>query len=215
MEPVMNTPLYISAIRFPAASNAAATGWRDFYMLHKLVYSAYATKEAATAARPLFRFDLEGEYGYLYVQSTQEPNWARIPEPIRAHLIGPLLYEIPAADRLRFRLLAKPSIALKDPTQPRRPGKRSTIRDEDEQRDWLLRKGAEHGFSVESCILTERVWHDTKENEQHKGGPKPLIGIQYDGILAVTDREKLHQAIRTGVGPQKAFGFGLLSVAPM
>ncbi|NOG92330.1 MAG: type I-E CRISPR-associated protein Cas6/Cse3/CasE [Armatimonadetes bacterium] len=211
----MNTPLYISAIRFPAASNAATTAWRDFYMLHKLVYSAFATKEDATAARPLFRFDLEGEYGYLYVQSTQEPNWARIPEPIRAHLIGPLQYEIPAADRLRFRLLARPSWHVPRGRAVNGKQKRYALKTEKEQMEWLLRKGEEHGFSVESCILTERVWHDTKENEQHKGGPKPLIGIQYDGILAVTDREKLHQAIQTGIGPQKAYGFGLLSVAPL
>lgn len=42
-----------------------------------------------------------------------------------------------------------------------------------------------------------------------------LTAVQFDGVLVVTDPDKLREAVRNGIGPQKAFGFGLLSLAPL
>ena len=39
------------------------------------------------------------------------------------------------------------------------------------------------------------------------------FGVRFNGLLQVTDPEKLMQAVRNGIGPAKAFGFGLLSLA--
>lgn len=208
----MNNSLFISAIRFPRGSTAAATASQDFYMNHKLVYMAFPTKEAATAARVLFRFDIEGDDGYLCVQSKAEPDWSRLPEPIRKNITGPVPLAIPKAERFRFRLLAKPSFRIGKKGDSDK-GFRVTIAEPDNQMQWLRRKGEEHGFSIERCLLTERVWHDTKTNELLNGNPKPLYGVQFDGILRVTDRDRLIHAVANGIGPQKAYGFGLLSLA--
>ncbi len=210
-----NSILYISAIRFPMGSGAAMTASQDFYMNHKLVYAAFPTKEAATEARVLFRFDVEGDDGYLYVQSQRQPDWTLLPEAIRKNITGPIAYEIPTAEKMRFRLLAKPSWRLAKKASPMK-GKRITFEAESDQRKWLERKAAENGFRVEECVLTERVWFDTKTDERLRNGdPKPLYAIQFDGILTVTDRQKLEEAVRNGIGPQKAYGFGLLSLAPL
>jgi CRISPR-associated protein Cas6/Cse3/CasE subtype I-E len=54
-----------------------------------------------------------------------------------------------------------------------------------------------------------------------ESGMKPLeksgrlSAVQFDGVLVVTDPDKLSVAVRNGIGPQKAFGFGLLSLAPL
>lgn len=39
-------------------------------------------------------------------------------------------------------------------------------------------------------------------------------GILYEGILEVADPERFATAVRQGIGPAKAYGYGLLSVAP-
>jgi CRISPR system Cascade subunit CasE len=211
----MNEPLFISAIRYPAHAKAAATAWRDFYMLHKLVYAAFPTKQAAEAARPLFRFDVEGEHGYLYVQTTREPDWTRLPAATCPHVVGPRPYEIPQGERLRFRLLARPS-ARSEPKARDPKRKRKSISSPQRQLEWLRRKGEENGFRIERCEIVERIWHDTKTNERlPNGSPKPLYAVQFDGVLVVTDRDKLREAVRNGIGPQKAYGFGLLSLAPL
>jgi CRISPR system Cascade subunit CasE len=37
--------------------------------------------------------------------------------------------------------------------------------------------------------------------------------VDFEGILEVTDPEEFAAAVTAGIGPAKAFGFGLLSVA--
>lgn len=216
MEPVINAKpeLYISAIRFPRESKPAATASHDFYANHQLVYMAFPSKAIATAARVLFRFDLEGDYGYLYVQSKVQPDWSRLPEAIRKYVSGPVPLVIPQAEQFRFRLLAKPSWRPARGNANRKQT-RITLKKESNQIAWLKRKGAKNGFKIVSCRLLERVWSDTKTNERlPNGNPKPLYAVQFDGILQVTDREKLLDAVANGIGPQKAYGFGLLSLTP-
>jgi CRISPR system Cascade subunit CasE len=37
--------------------------------------------------------------------------------------------------------------------------------------------------------------------------------VRFDGLLVVTDPERLRHALRAGIGSAKGFGFGLLSLA--
>jgi len=47
-----------------------------------------------------------------------------------------------------------------------------------------------------------------------KATDEPLLGaVRFDGVLVVTDPHKLREAVANGIGQQKAFGFGLLSLA--
>jgi CRISPR system Cascade subunit CasE len=41
-----------------------------------------------------------------------------------------------------------------------------------------------------------------------------LRAVRYEGTLIVTDTDDFHNTLARGIGPSKAFGFGLLSVAP-
>jgi CRISPR system Cascade subunit CasE len=48
-----------------------------------------------------------------------------------------------------------------------------------------------------------------KEDSAYHGG------VQFRGILEVTDRERLIQTYESGIGSAKGFGFGLLLLAPI
>ena len=62
---------------------------------------------------------------------------------------------------------------------------------------------------------------DNKEDDKSnvKNDEKPrwrritIKGIIYDGYLKITDKEKFKKAFISGIGPAKAFGYGLLSIA--
>ncbi|MEM0963873.1 MAG: type I-E CRISPR-associated protein Cas6/Cse3/CasE, partial [Bacteroidota bacterium] len=41
----------------------------------------------------------------------------------------------------------------------------------------------------------------------------PHVGVRFDGELRVIDPDRLAVAVASGIGPAKAFGFGLLSLA--
>jgi len=49
-------------------------------------------------------------------------------------------------------------------------------------------------------------------NKNGKG--QRLRSVLYNGLLEVTDPDLFHRALIRGIGSGKAFGFGLLSVAP-
>lgn len=49
----------------------------------------------------------------------------------------------------------------------------------------------------------------------HRGGaPVTLTRVTYNGILQVTDPAALRRALTGGIGPAKAYGCGLLTLAP-
>jgi hypothetical protein len=90
----------------------------------------------------------------------------------------------------------------------------------DPWRKWLDQLGAKHGFRVvdrqESPLLMQTV-HTAVRNRKG-ANPKKQIDWRYnaglfEGVLICIDPDQLRDAITNGIGPAKAFGFGLLSVA--
>lgn len=87
----------------------------------------------------------------------------------------------------------------------------------DPWRLWLQAQGAKGGFGVidtrESPLFMQAVhmavgWPGNKKTQSYNAG-------LFEGRLACTDEASLRQAIINGVGRAKAFGCGLLSVAPV
>jgi len=110
----------------------------------------------------------------------------------------------------------------------RKRGKRVPLVKPDELRDWLFRKGEVRcrenstgqdipgGFRIietkekplEIRPMVESHFRK-KEHSAYHGG------VQFRGILEVTDREHFIQTYQSGIGSAKGFGFGLLLLAPI
>ena len=41
------------------------------------------------------------------------------------------------------------------------------------------------------------------------------LAVRFDGLLRVTDAGDFRETLICGIGPGKAYGFGLLSIAPV
>ncbi len=210
--------VYRTVFVVPTKPDGDQRGFADFarahfYQVHKLLCMGYPDREAAKAARILFRFDEEDELGCLLVQSLSEPDYSRLLPQLEKEGIsvqGPERVPVPRYEpgtRLRFRLLAKPAKRTGAKGNPRK--KRVTLRSEAEQLAWLERKGEENGFSVVQALVTDRIWHDDKDARNRD---KALHATQFDGFLRVRDAQALRRALAFGIGSQKAYGFGLLSV---
>lgn len=134
---------------------------------------------------------------------------------------------------LRFRLRANPTRKIDTKSGPdgeRRHGRRVELRSEVDQIGWLERKGRDAGFTVESVRRVPDV-PDVIVTARSKIGftggyrrrPVPGAGdgrdrltfasVVMEGHLRVTDADKFRQAVINGIGPAKAYGFGLLSIA--
>jgi CRISPR system Cascade subunit CasE len=179
----------------------------------------------------LHRLDLDRQQGrlVLYVQSREQPDWSGLPQGYLlsgSGLENPAVKSVAAAYQglksgrvLAFRLKANPTRKIDTKTGSdgrRRHGRRVELVQEEDRLDWLRRKGNQGGFEV----LSVRVAGPSKEHGQHQHrepGSSPLIlaGVIFEGLLRVTDAEQfLHQSLLRGIGPGKAYGLGLLSLAP-
>lgn len=175
----------------------------------------------------LFRIDPQpGGRAVILVQSATKPDWDYAFHNADYLLAAPP--EVKAFDArftkgqyLRFRLLANPTKRFSKnsrerdgkPVAERWVGKRIPVPAE-QLEEWLVRRGTAAGFSLDKDSLTVQpgyVYVDKTPNDQGQR----LRSVRYDGILEVTDPALLKEAIVRGIGPGKAFGFGLLSVSPV
>ncbi|MCZ7543318.1 MAG: type I-E CRISPR-associated protein Cas6/Cse3/CasE [Anaerolineae bacterium] len=167
----------------------------------------------------LFRLESRPRTGeiLLLVQSQGAPDWTWMVAPEHRHLLLPLGDEpnpwvkrfdpkLRAGQVLQFRLQANPTV--------KRQGRRYGLYREEEQADWLRRKGERGGFRVVEMRITGQ---GMVEDDLTRDGAKhavQLLSVQFDGLLQVSDATRLLDSIRQGVGSGKGLGFGLLSLAP-
>lgn len=172
----------------------------------------------------------------LIVQSHIEPDWAHLDE--FDEYVHPAVEDnrlqkpidkayanLKPGMVLLFKLRANPTRkvkaeALNGATRPN--GRREPIRGEREQLDWLLRKGDQHGFELLSVSLNRDVYDVRVQAEQalsrkvEKGVKNShrmtFHSVVYEGRLRIAEPARFQEALKSGIGPAKAFGFGLLSI---
>ncbi len=196
-------------------------------------------REARARFGLLYRMETDPRTGrpIVIAQSGDEPDWSRLPAGYLATAaIKPDCK--PVAERyatisngqvLRFRLRANPT--KRCGRQGKLPGHRLALTSEAEQLAWLERKAAGAGFSlmtVETTVgppgsASAAVADVRIDPDARQYGWRAADGAQvkltfgaalFEGLLRVTDAERLREAIAAGIGSGKAYGFGLLSVAP-
>jgi len=185
---------------------------KDPYQLHRAIWQLFP-------GRPddqrdfLFRVeDLQpGRGAAVLLQSQQAPESAEV-----ASVLASKEYSLPLAQgvRLRFRLRGNPIKSINDDRQ-RRNAKgeikscRVPLIHEEEQLQWLARK-LEAGAQLETArVVDEQPLYFRKSDMAGKIKP-----VCFEGILVVNDVEQFKGLIERGVGPAKAMGCGMLSIAP-
>lgn len=118
------------------------------------------------------------------------------------------LANIAEGDNLRFSLIAVPSKKVKNDTS--RNSRRVVLRDPEERRRWLEKQGTAKGVRFTAVREgPEKLTYVGKDSGQHAFN---ICGYEYSGRLLVTDTDAFREGIAGGVGPEKAFGYGLLLV---
>lgn len=170
----------------------------------------------------LFRIDPQpGGRVVILVQSAVEPDWGYafhnadylLAAPPQGKSFDPCF----ARDQhLRFRLVANPTRKIDTKSGPdgqRRNGKRVPV-PTDNLYEWLAGKAESAGFSIHKDSITVQPAY-IYVNETRNGNGQRLRSVRYDGILKISDPARFRETLVRGIGPGKAFGFGLLSVVPV
>jgi CRISPR system Cascade subunit CasE len=172
----------------------------------------------------LFRIDPQrGGRVAIIVQSAVVPDW-----DYAFHNAGHFLAAAPqvrtfepllaVGERYCFRLLANPTrkVDTKTGSDVRRNNGRRVAVSNDRLFEWLACRAEAAGFSVDqgSTIVQPGYVYMKRPDPPGKRLPgQRLRSVRYDGTLAVADAACLQATLAKGIGPGKAFGFGLLSLA--
>jgi len=204
----------LTEITFDLATVARLRIW-DVYDWHQRTWECFPGRDGQPRDF-LTRLDRNSDHFQLLIVSPVEPtrpawcpaDWWRGPKLIPESYF--------ARSRYRFQLCANPTkkVAVQKPDGSfKKNSRRVPLSKREDLIAWIRRKGDQGGFSVEEDSL--RTIPRGREYFQKNGQRGLHSAVEFQGVLAVTDPQKLHEAFTHGIGPAKAFGFGLLVIAPI
>ena len=194
-------------------ATAAKRGLRDTYDWHQAVWKAFRGRDGQQR-NFLTRLD-ERNDGFRFLIVSAEiptrPDWC----PEDCWQTKPIPEKYFCKSRYAFQLCANPTkkvTKLQPDGSPTKNGKRVPLRSREELVAWMQRKGEQGGFVVEEAML--RTIPRGREHFAKDGARGLHSTVEYQGMLTVTDPAKFHETFTRGIGSAKAFGFGLLVIAP-
>jgi len=235
--------MYLSRLLLNPRSRQVQRELANPYEMHRTLSRAlpnnlmHVARNQENTAGLLYRLDIHPQSGHLalLVQSQQHPDWTfllpidRNSESNQSYLLitdlwqeerNPAIKEInlqvAIGQSLHFRLRANPTKRMGNSAQYDK-GKRVGIYDEEGLRAWLKRKADAGGFQIQSLLISqdEKLIRQAAIKTEGASHKLELFSVQFDGILQVIDPAAFLTALQAGIGSGKAFGFGLLSVAPV
>lgn len=179
----------------------------------------------------------------LLVQSHIEPDWKILPthhasepyciisesgQPNPAYKrIEETYAALRPGQRFHFRLRANPTRRVSEKCSLETGkgfGKRVELYREEDQIAWLERKGKgdpdrkirAFGFQLVTAktkpdVPSVQVSPEGKRFSRKKN--MAFNSVLFEGILEITNIDEFNEALRGGIGPGKAYGFGLLSIS--
>lgn len=177
----------------------------------------------------------------LLVQSNLKPDWNALPpgylldsseENPACKPVHEKYAALQDGQHLLFRLRANPTRRVHSRNEREHTtkfhGKRVDIRGEEAQIEWLQRKAQTNGFELGEVrinldVLNLRTMPEGRITGRRKvstqaesSNPLRLTfgSVLFEGELRVTDVELFRNVLVEGIGSGKAYGFGLLSLAP-
>ncbi|OQC07866.1 MAG: CRISPR-associated endoribonuclease Cse3 [Candidatus Hydrogenedentes bacterium ADurb.Bin101] len=245
--------LYLSRILLNPHSRQVISELDHPYEMHRTLLRAFPEVPAGNPGpRDTFSVLFRAEPGdpsgpvTILVQSTERADWTfleRLPEylwqergsaPYDCKDILPSLNRLEPGRVLSFRLRANPTRRVAKQDDPMK-GKRVELSREQDQLDWLARKGTGSGDHSGGFELVTKNAQDRNgeaislpcvracserkilglKKQPGAGHKVTQLSVMFEGLLRVTDPGAFVETLARGIGSGKAFGFGLLSVAPV
>ena len=203
---------------------------RDIYTWHKMLWQCYpnAPDRTRTDIGFLTRIDqLEGAYRFWIMarEKPARPPWC----PSEGFAVKEISSAFLSHGQYAFDLKVNPVKAkvqreggkpLYKANGKRKSGKRVPLTKKEELMQWLFRKAEKGGFRIADteCLEISPMVEShfrKKDKTYNKEYAAYHGGVQFRGILEVTDQRSFEETYYAGVGSAKGFGFGLLLLAPI
>ncbi|MBR2750422.1 MAG: type I-E CRISPR-associated protein Cas6/Cse3/CasE [Clostridiales bacterium] len=166
--------------------------------------------------RNIWRIDRFKGKSCLLLVTSEKPDLSSIQKEFGYENVQPeikeydaFLQKLSCGQIWRFRIKLNPVV--------NRDSKRIPIKSS-QMKDWFMGKVESYGFTVNSdgfdiVDLRDYDFHKNGESYLKKEPKVRFKTVTFEGILTITDSEKIKSALVTGIGKEKAFGCGLLTLA--
>jgi CRISPR system Cascade subunit CasE len=220
--------MYLSRLKFGESTKCRAARF-SATKLHGIIERCFD----GDRERVLWRIDKLGMREYVLILSNRLPNLSYAAEQIcdDADIIedsknyDKTLEKVKNGDIYRFRLRANPVIKYGEEKQKVKGKKYESIASPNEhteddiengaspdtQRNWLTKRAASLGFSLcdSSFTVVKTEWVKVV-----KQGVRPFSfkAAEFEGTLTVTDVDLFKHTLEFGIGREKAYGCGMMTV---
>lgn len=213
--------MYLSRIALDMANRGTMKALASPNIMHGLVERSFSGEKQ----RRLWRIDKYNEKYYLLILSMQKPHLVNLvnnigfPDlvtPYETKSYTPLLDYLRDGQEWQFRLCANPVRSVsKEKGEPSDRGKLYAHVTIAQQKQWLLSRAEEHGFKITDntfdVIQTDWMNFD-KGSSRHRVTIRSAV---FEGWLTISELERFKKTLTHGLGRAKAYGCGLLTIAPI
>ena len=208
--------MYLSQIEVESSNPRTKRDLVHLGAIHGWVEHCFPAEIAQGARlRHLWRLDRTQGHTYLLLLSPDKPDLRilsryGVPETAQMANYDEMLNTIQAGQIRCFRLTAN---AVKRRSQT---GQAVAYTNQTDLQRWLLYRAVDHGFEITTNAHSDFDLRAEVQRQPLRRGDRivPLSLTTYEGQLRIIDAELFKQTLVKGIGREKAFGCGLLTVEP-
>lgn len=217
--------MYISRVEIDDKNRQKLKELQSLGSYHNWVERSFPD-EKKSEFRHLWRIDRLQNKRYLLIVSPNKPDMVQLEKygvrgTAQISNYDHYLNSLKENQILRFRLTANPvsrhngKVIKASMPADKKQGKNML----DRQKDWLLKRTAGKGFKIvkndlgmdDFEIVSRKLLRLKHRNDQAVN----LKQVTYEGILQITDLEKFKETLVKGLGRERAYGMGLITVIPI
>src|SRR5690554_2599087 len=211
--------MYLSRVKIDVSNRRKVKDLNHLGAYHKWVEDSFPNEvKDGYRSRKLWRIDQLGNNSYLLILSQEKPDKENLEKfgvkgTAETKDYNVLLNQLQEGDKLLFRLVLNPVMSLSRGKNSGKRGRVIPLVTAEQQLQFLKDRAAKHGFSVndDEVIVTGRSFEVLRRKNQK---PLKICTAAYSGLLTIENLELFKKALTNGIGKNKAFGCGLLTVIP-
>ncbi|MDO4466876.1 MAG: type I-E CRISPR-associated protein Cas6/Cse3/CasE [Bacillota bacterium] len=205
--------MYLSRVEIDKKKYETMKALYNLEIMHGMVERSFE----GSRQRNLWRMDQLAGKDYLLLLSSTSPNNDNLPEQIgfadskwETKSYDSFLSKISNGSQWHFRLTVNPTVCTYQDSNVR--GKVKAIVTVPAQKEWLKKQGEKRGFSLldNQFDVVETDWKKIKKDKREVR----IISVSFEGILTVTDVDSFRELLTCGIGREKAYGMGLMTIVP-
>ena len=189
-----------------------------------LLHGAIEQSFEGERQRRLWRIDTLEDNVYLLLLSADKPDFSNLNMQFgfkdiltkgESRDYCGLITKLHVGQRWHFRLKANPTKSVSSTQNICERGKVLAHVSAERQKEWLLKRSSKHGFCLkaEDFTVVNTHWYMFKKQKNIKG-EVIFRTATFEGVLTIVDVDMFKDALVQGIGRSKAYGCGLLTIAP-